>query len=266
LAKPYYSLAGIFALAVSVGQAQVVTTLISFDLTNGEPNSLVQGSDGNFYGTSGIRNDLFFKLTPQGVLTPLYRFTLASGVAPVGGLIQLADGNFYGTTTAGGAKIGGTIFKLTPAGSLTVLYSFGTNSTDGLRAQGLMQASDGNLYGTTLSGGANGLGVIFRISPAGQFTTLYAFGTQATDGGVPYGRLIQGSDGNIYGTTSGSGRQGSAPCSKSALPACSRLFTHSSILPRTARNPRPDWFRVRTATFTEQRLSAARIPGGASSG
>jgi uncharacterized repeat protein (TIGR03803 family) len=110
-----------------------------------------------------------------------------------------SDGNFYGTTQGGGDANGdGTIFKITPAGVLTTLYTF--SGSDGrLPFGGLIQASDGNFYGTT-DGGGGGYGTVFKITPAGVLTTLYAFKGGA-DGAYPYYALTQGSDGNLYGTT-----------------------------------------------------------------
>jgi uncharacterized protein (TIGR03437 family) len=193
------------ALLCAQARAQVVTTLINFDSTNGNPNSLVQGSDGNFYGTAAQINNLIFKLTPTGILSVIFRPPASGANASLifnGALIQLSDGNFYGTASAGGAHGSGAVFKVTTAGAVTILYSLGTNVGDGTSpTSGLLAASDGNLYGTTYGGGANGRGTIFKCTPAGQYTTVYTFGTQATDGIYPVGRLIQATDGNIYGVT-----------------------------------------------------------------
>ncbi|MGB6472140.1 MAG: choice-of-anchor tandem repeat GloVer-containing protein, partial [Candidatus Acidiferrales bacterium] len=133
------------------------------------------------------------------------------GAVPLAGLIQGSDGNFYGTTRVGGnTNDAGTVFKLTPSGILTTLYSFcsqgGTDCTDGEYPYGgLIQGSDGNFYGTTFEGGDGyfNVGTVFKITPSGTLTTLYSFCSQAncTDGELPYAGLIQGSDGNFYGTT-----------------------------------------------------------------
>jgi uncharacterized repeat protein (TIGR03803 family) len=178
---------------------------------------LIQGSDGNFYGTTGYGGGnnagIIFKLTPSGELTTLHTFCRLTNCADGSGalsLVQGSDGNFYGATPGGGKATGGgagTIFKMTPAGDFTTLYSFcsQTGCPDGLFAEsGLVQGTDGNFYGTTQSGGANGRGTIYNISPTGSFTLLYSFCnlTNCTDGEYPqYGALVQGTDSNFYGTT-----------------------------------------------------------------
>ena len=118
-------------------------------------------------------------------------------------MIQATDGNLYGTTQYGGANGGlGTIFKITPGGTLTTLYSFGSTLADGaFPLAGLIQATDGNFYGTTSSGGTHGEGMIFKITPGGTLTTLYSF-TGVADGYNQTAGLIMYTDGNFYGTTS----------------------------------------------------------------
>jgi uncharacterized repeat protein (TIGR03803 family) len=208
----------------------MLTSLYSFcpnspSCTDGyEPVAgLVQGTDGNFYGTTqyGGANDTcglgcgtVFEITPGGALTTLYSFCSQSnctdGRAPFAGLVQGTDGNFYGTTVYGGANDYGTVFKITASGVLTTLYSFcsqgGGDCTDGFGPVAvLVQATDGNFYGPTESGGANGVGTVFKITPGGALTTLYSFCSQSncTDGFDPEAGLVQAAsvDGNFYGTT-----------------------------------------------------------------
>lgn len=182
--------------------------------------ALVQGKDGNFYGTNArggantctlrpgyrVSCGTVFKITPSGTVTTLTSFTQANGFYSESPLVQATDGNFYGTTSHGGANYPGfgTIFRITPTGTLTVLHSF--DGTDGELCQaGLLQGTDGNLYGTTSFGGSNAGfgGTVFKITLAGTFTTLHSFGSG--DGTGPSAALIQATDGNFYGTTSGYG-------------------------------------------------------------
>ena len=191
--------------------AQTFTTLHIFDGTDGEypAAGLVQGTDGNFYGTTGYGGattctygcGTIFKITPAGTLTTLHSFDYTDGEYPLGvGLVQATDGNFYGTTYSGAAYGYGTVFKITPASALTTLHSF--DSTDGADPEaGLVQGTDGSFYGTTYFGGAYNYGTIFKITPAGTLTTLHSF--DYTDGEYPLGGgLVQATDGNFYGTTS----------------------------------------------------------------
>jgi uncharacterized repeat protein (TIGR03803 family) len=177
---------------------------------------LLQGSDGNFYGVTfrgGANNQgTVFKVTPAGVETVLWTFGSGTdGQQPIGGLVEGSDGNFYGTTSAGGTTGSGTVFKITPAGVETVLYSFGSSAADGYEPQAaLTKGSDGNFYGTTLNGGANapGYGTVFKITPAGAYTSLYSFAASSADGENPFAGLILGTDGNFYGTTRLGGTSG----------------------------------------------------------
>ena len=192
-----------------------LTSLYSFSSENnvsGWPNAgLVLGSDGNFYGTRGSDGTnggygTVFKISTNGALTSLHSFTGGyDGASPDAGLVQGSDGEFYGTTYGGGTNGGyGTVFKISTNGALTSLYSF-TGRADGAYPEGsLAQGRDGNLYGTT-SGGAppGGPGAIFKIGADGVLTTVYSFG--GVDGAAPQAGLVQGSDGNLYGTTYGGG-------------------------------------------------------------
>jgi uncharacterized repeat protein (TIGR03803 family) len=194
-----------------------LTTVSSFNYTDGSSPwaGLVQATDGSFYGTTqwggayGVGT--VFKVTPGGTLTTLHAFNGYDGDSPLGGLVQATDGNFYGTTEGGGANGSGTVFRITPSGTPTTLYSFcsQTSCADGSGPYaGLVQASDGNFYGTTGTGGAFGnYGTIFKITPSGTLTTLYSFCAQngCADGEYPGAELVQATDGNLYGTTQSGG-------------------------------------------------------------
>jgi uncharacterized repeat protein (TIGR03803 family) len=198
--------------------AGTLTALYAFcaqaSCTDGENpgGALALGIDGNFYGTTfnGGAHSLgtIFKLTPEGSLTVLHSFEGTDGSQPAAGLALASDGNFYGTTVYGGPDGScpcGTVFKITTAGTLTMLHSF--NYSDGYDSSApLIQASDGNLYGTTVSGGSSdacsdgeGCGTVFKITTAGTFTSLHSF--DFTDGAEPYAPLVQATNGALYGNT-----------------------------------------------------------------
>lgn len=180
----------------------------------------VEGNDGNFYGTTlgGPRSldGTIFKITSAGTLTPLYSFTGGSDGGGPNGLVQGTDGNFYGTTAYGGTNINsgfGTVFQMSPEGTLITLHRFGGADGRAPVAE-LVQAGDGDFYGTTVAGGTSDHGTVFKISSAGTFTMLHSFGG-GSDGSTPEGPVLQGSDGNFYGTTIFGGTStncGSAGC------------------------------------------------------
>ena len=206
-----------------------LTTLYNFGSPNGVSpyGALVQAANGDFYGTTlygGAHGyGTVFKITPSGALTTLYSFCSQIGCTdggyPYAGLVQGANGDFYGTTTMGGEGTDGeitgigTIFKITPSGSFSTLYNFCSQSgcTDGqVPYAGLVQAANGNLYGTTEYGGANGSGTVFEITPGGTLTTLYSFCpvSGCPDGAIPWAGLVQANNGDFYGTTYQAGANG----------------------------------------------------------
>jgi uncharacterized repeat protein (TIGR03803 family) len=186
--------------------------LVDFDINlNGATPyaGLMLAKNGSFYGTAfqGGNYGLGTVFKFSGVtLTTLTTFNGDNGLGPVAGLLQAADGNFYGTALEGGPFGFGTIFKVTAAGALTPLVFF--NGANGAYPSCvLVQGADGSLYGTTENGGTNGIGTVFKMAPSGAFTSLYSF-TGTNDGAVPIPGLVQGSDGNFYGTTLQGGEKG----------------------------------------------------------
>ena len=172
---------------------------------------LIRASDGNFYGTTAFGGPNLwgsvFKYTPTGMESLLTSFASgADGERPLAALLQASDGNFYGTTYAGGANSLGTVFRVTPSGSSTVLWSFGAGTDGQLPKGSLVQALDGALYGTTSGGGTLGGGTVFKITLAGAESIVWNFGS-GSDGTDPEAAVIQGSDGNFYGTTALGGTQ-----------------------------------------------------------
>ncbi len=184
--------------------------------------TLAQAADGKLYGTTyeGGTNGFgaVFRITTNGVLTPLYSFTNGNdGARPVAGLLQAGDGNFYGTTELGGTNDYGAIFRITTNGLFTPLYSF-TDGHDGSYPEAaLVQANDGNLYGTANEGGTNGYGTIFRITTSGTLMSPYSF-ANGHDGADPLASLVQANNGNLYGTATGGGTNGFGTVFELTLP------------------------------------------------
>jgi uncharacterized repeat protein (TIGR03803 family) len=184
--------------------AAAINVMDSFSAANAfgiDPGAaLIQGADGNYYGTTEFGNDsagTVFQMTPAGALAVMALLN-GSGSLPCTALMQGTDGNFYGTTLLGGGSNDGTVFQLTPAGTLTTLVSF-TSANGAYPQAALVQGSDGNFYGTTVRGGNSDAGTAFKVTPAGVLTTLVSF--TGANGANPQAALVQGSDGNFYGTT-----------------------------------------------------------------
>jgi uncharacterized repeat protein (TIGR03803 family) len=173
---------------------------------------LALGTDGNLYGLTSnggaTWHGNFFQITPGGTLTTLYSFTGGTdGGSPSGTLVRGSDGNFYGTAAVGGLGQRGTVFKLTPSGALTTLHAFGNLAIqDGIYPSGgVVQSSDGNLYGTTSADYKSGYGTLFRVAPDGSgFATLLYF-DGCDDGSHPQTALMEDAAGYLYGTTSAGG-------------------------------------------------------------
>jgi uncharacterized repeat protein (TIGR03803 family) len=166
---------------------------------------LVRDAPGNLYGTTyggGVYgNGTIFEVTPSGVETVLHPFLWADGAYPWDALVRDAAGNLYGTTSLGGSYGYGAVFKLAPPGTLSVLYSF-TGGGDGKTPFGsLVRDAQGNLFGTTYSGGAYNYGTIFEVNSSGFERVLHSFTLIGRDGGNPYAGLVQDPNGTLYGTT-----------------------------------------------------------------
>lgn len=212
----------IFRLAANGGE----TVLYAFNggTDGGNPFAgLISDKMGNLYGTtfdggmlpsragpasapSGFTGDgTVFKLSPRGTETVLYTFTGGNdGGGPSAGLRSDKSGKLVGITDFGGTYGEGTVFSIAPDGTETVLYAF-TGGMDGSAPEaGLISDKKGNLYGTTIAGGANGYGVVFELAPDGSETVLHAF-AGGSDGASPVSNLIFDRTGNLYGTTSAGG-------------------------------------------------------------
>jgi uncharacterized repeat protein (TIGR03803 family) len=184
----------------------------------GNNAALALATNGDFYGTLFLNADTeVYKVTPSGTLTGVGDSGLCNtadppvcGQSPEATLVQASNGDLYGTTQTDGAYGQGVIFKMTLGGAFTILHSFcetENSESDCLDGNGpytaLVQGTNGDLYGATHNGGANGAGTIFQITEAGKFSTLYTFCNVSgcPDGAHPYAALVQGADGNLYGAT-----------------------------------------------------------------
>ncbi len=189
----------------------------AFNCPDGEePYGLIQGANGNFFGVT-YRGGGVFEITSTGKLTVVHTFVGTDGSGTFSPPLQANNGNLYGIAPGGGSGNGGTLYEITPTGQFTVLYNFCSlsNCLDGdLPQASLIQATDGNLYGTTSEGGTNNAGTIFKVTLTGQLNKLYDFCSvrnakfQCVDGYSPFAPLVQGGDGNFYGTTSLGGQKG----------------------------------------------------------
>ena len=208
------------------GNYTIHTVLKNFTGTDGfyPYAALVEGSDGVLYGTTyqgGSNNyGTVFKLSKDGtgnytIHTALKSFTGSDGAYPYAGLLAGSDGALYGTTASGGSSVYGTVFKMSKDGSgnytvHTVLKNF-TGADGANPPAGLVEGSDGALYGTTANGGSSGYGTVFRLSTNGSgnyivHTVLKSF--TGSDGANPYAGLVEANDGALYGTTYYGGSSG----------------------------------------------------------
>jgi uncharacterized repeat protein (TIGR03803 family) len=237
--------------------AQSFSVVLRLDFNDGAypGGALVQGTDGNLYGTAyqggaycPFGCGTVFGITTTGAPRALYSFCRTSpvctdGNGPTSALVLAGNGDLYGITledgtAPSGGNGAGTVFQFSPPHSLTTLYSFcpakECNAGSNPHAP-LLQAADGDFYGTTLNGGANTMskkmvgGTVFKITASGAETTLYSFCAQTgcADGSRPYAGLVEGTDGNFYGTTSGGGANGRGGTIFKITPAGALTTLHS---------------------------------------
>jgi len=209
-ATAFVSLPVLVLIVTIPALSQTETVLHSFagspDGANPYFVAAVIDSKGNLYGTTarGGAHDsgTVFELTPSGVEKILHSFGAAGdGNTPYSSLIMDTKGNLYGTTAKGGAYGGGTVFELTPSRTKKILHSFGAGRDGSFPYAGLVLDAKRNFYGTTVSGGAHGVGTVFKLTSSGKETILHSFSSNGTDGYNPYDRPVLDAEGNLYGTT-----------------------------------------------------------------
>jgi uncharacterized repeat protein (TIGR03803 family) len=200
-------------IVYKISSEGAITSLYSMGQSDGTNcTGLTLGTDGNFYGTcknGGTNNyGTLFKVTSAGVLTVLHNFaaqgSTSDGCIPYVPPTQASNGDFYGTTAFCGTDNYGTVYKLTLAGVYSLVYSFQGPPNDTVLPLGLIEGTDGNLWGVgngwIISGGG-----VFKMTLAGKESLVYTFEPNADgaylDGEGPDANLIQGSNGDFYGTT-----------------------------------------------------------------
>lgn len=195
----------IFTLDAS-GSFSVLHHFNADDGTN-PSGSLSQANDGSFYGTTSSGGShiggTVFQFDASGNFSVITDFAAEHTGSTYAGVIQGSDGNFYGTWVNGGSHGYGAVFKLDTSGNLSLLHEFSGGSGGSSPMAALVQVPDGSFYGTTVGGGNNEAGTVFKIDSLGNFSTFYAF-EGIIDAFYP-SSLIQANDGNFYGTTMGGG-------------------------------------------------------------
>ena len=215
-APPIRGKDGFYYGVTSIGTAYQVSSSGAFTalcsplvlIPFGALSPVVQAIDGNFYGTSTSGNGTVFRFSPSGVAKIIHSFIFSEGSSPVGPVVQGSDGNLYGTTATGGplGSASGTIFKSSLSGMLTPFHAFDRNNKKiqgyGPKA-GLLEATDGNLYGSTQFGGdpVCNCGVLFKITKSGVYTVLHTF--HSGEPSQPEATQIQHTNGKIYGLLNG---------------------------------------------------------------
>ena len=265
-----------------ITSAGTLTLLHSFAGADGALPAGLTLAGGILYGTtySGGAHGYgtVFVANTGGSLSTLYSFTgNADGGLPWTALVEGSGGVFYGSTLMGtGSSSNGTIFTITQNGTLNTLYTF-TAGADGEYPEQLILGTDGNLYGTAQFAGNPGPGTIFKMTTSGTFTALYGFGQSDPNGNEPWGGLLEGTDGNFYGTSlfGGSGNSGTifkmsaglAPF-VTTLPAAGKVGATVKILGTNLTGATRVTFNGTLAQFTVMSASEimATVPSGATTG
>ena len=202
----------------------------------------ILASDGNFYGTTSggaINGDgIVYKITSSGNFTEIYKFDVTHGFSPIAPPTQGTDGFLYIPVAEGGTSYCGTILKMSTAGVINNTYNFPCGSGGSFPIGPLVQASDGNFYGTTQNGGTNNEGVIYRVTPSLAVTVLHSFGALFGDGTYPSAGLLLATDGNYYGSTSDGGANGDGTLFNTSITGTySSLYSFNNTVNLTQTDP-----------------------------
>jgi uncharacterized repeat protein (TIGR03803 family) len=231
------------------------------------------------YGTTfsgGTHNyGTIFRISTTGDFKVIFNFDGTHGANPFAGLIEASDGNFYGTAIAGGLYGGGIAYQLTSGQAVMVLHNFSGGGGGSNEVGGLVQATDGNFYGTNNLGGRYGWGVLYRVTTTGDITVLHDFGWNT--GASPQDTLLQHTNGILYGTTAVGGNNGrgtfySFDLGRSPfvtyLPVYGRPGALVQILGQGFTDASEVFFNGTPATFTlvYPTYIRASVPDGATSG
>ncbi len=235
------------------------TLTVLYNFSNGSDGSYptsppIQGTDGNFYGTTNgdyLIGSVLYTLTAVGSFSTIYTFDTANGRNPIAPPLQSTDGSLYVAAITGGAYGCGAVLRLTTAGVLKAARSFDCGAGGATPIGPLVQAADGNIYGTTQVGGRHGEGTIFKINgTTGLFTTVYSFGATPTDGQQPLSGLTQGTDGNLYGTTVIGGKAGAGSIFElSGSGVYSQVYSFPAVGGVTQQQPEAAPMQSTTGTF-----------------
>ena len=231
----------VLVLAVTTPPASAQTFQVLHEFNGDFDGRLPEGAllldtNGNLYGTtfsagSQLGQGTVFKIDSAGEETILFAFnTFVSGGFPASALIQDQEGNLYGIADEGPGGAG-VVFKLSPEGEQTLLHAFqgGLNRNPRVPTGGILTDESGSIFGTTLFGGNGncprgsldfGCGTVFRLDPAGELDVLYEF-TGGSDGGQPFGPLVQDADGNLYGVAKVGG---DLSCPEGSQAGCGTVF------------------------------------------
>jgi uncharacterized repeat protein (TIGR03803 family) len=193
--------------------------------------ALIQASDGDFYGTTTVGGRFgkgaIFRMNAAGIVQSIHSLAAdeMEGSAIRAPLLEAVDGALYGVTAGRGPNGWGTIFRLWPSGRFETLHGFPAVAGDGNSpVAGLIQATDGALYGSTFNGGARDRGTVFRLNPNGGYTLVHSFARPR--GEKPQGGLFQASDGRLYGTTEAGGRRGQGTIFQLRQPSAHHVVHH----------------------------------------